>query len=89
MASGLCCNLCPNSYPTKTSQSSYASLWYHLKTKHAIEHLVSSDTSQTPPAKRTKVQSSMERKSHSMVYADLTSVYRLSFRFVHYIATTP
>ena len=53
------CNLCPKAYPTKTSQSSYASLWYHLKTKHAIELSVSSDASQTLETKRTKVQYSL------------------------------
>ena len=85
MASGLCFHLCSKSYPTEALQSSYSSLWYHLKTKHVIERSVSSDASQTPPAKRTKVQSprfyySVDgRKSQSMVYAELTSVDHLSF----------
>ena len=42
----------------KNTQSSYASLWYHVKTEHAIERQIWSDASQIPPAKRTKVQSS-------------------------------
>ena len=42
----------------KNSQSTYAYLWYHLKTEHAIERQIWSDTSQIPPAKRTEVQSS-------------------------------
>ena len=57
----------------KNSQSTYASLWYHVKTEHAIERPVWSDASQIPPAKRTKLQSSFfsystdGRKSKSMV----------------------
>ena len=83
----LCRSLCPKSYQTKTSQTSYASLWYHLKTKHAIERPVSSDTSQTPPVKRTKVQSSLfpysdGRKSLRMVYAELAYI---STRFLQLV----
>ena len=55
----LCCNLCHESYPKKNSESTYASLWYHLKTKHAIERPIWSDASKIPPAKRTKIQSSL------------------------------
>ena len=80
----LCCNQCPKSYPTKTSQSSYASLWYHLKSKHGIERPVSNDVT-PPPAKRNKTQSSLlsfsaeGKKSQSMVYAELAAVDRFSF----------
>ena len=77
----LCCNLCPKSYPKNT----YTSLWYLLKTKHAIDRPIWSDVSQIPPAKRTKVQSSFfsyatdGRMCQSMVYAVLEAVDCLSF----------
>ena len=41
----------------KNSQSTYASLLYHVKTEHVIERQIWIDASQIPPAKRTKVQS--------------------------------
>ena len=80
----LCCNLCLKSYSTKTTQSSYSSLWYHLKAKHGIVCPVSSPA-QAPPAKRTKVQqtlfphSSDNKKSQSRIYAELAAVDRFSF----------
>ena len=69
----------------KNSQSTYASLLYHVKTKHVIESQIWSDAFQIPPAKRTKVQSLFfsystdGRKSQSMVYAVLAAMDCLSF----------
>ena len=74
----LCCKLCPKSYPTKTTQSSYSSLWYHL-TKHGIVRPVATPA-QAPPAKRTKIQQMLfPKKSQSRVYAELAAKDRFSF----------